>query len=279
MRHCDPAFVPASRIRIRESVGVCAATGVADESAICRAAPLEWASGGPYTRPVSPSATPARRGWFITLEGPEGAGKTTQAEALARHLEGRGLDIVLTREPGGTRLGERLRELLLARSEPGIVPDPLTDALLFNAARRQLVTTVIRPALDAGRTVLCARYANSTTAYQGYGLGVPFEDLRALAAIATDGLKPDLTILLDVAPEVGLGRKAPGDVTRFEAEYDLDFHRRVRTGFLAIAAAEPARFAVIDASRPAVEVTADVAIAADARLGRGEPTASGVRIP
>jgi dTMP kinase len=225
------------------------------------------------------SGEPAHRGWFITLEGPEGAGKTTQAEALARHLEGRGLDVVLTREPGGTWLGERLREILLARSEPGTVPDPLTDALLFNAARRQLVATVIRPALEAGRTVLCARYADSTTAYQGHGLGVPFEALGALAAIATDGLVPDLTILLDVPPEIGLGRKAPGDVTRFEAEYDLAFHRRVRAGFLAIAAAEPDRFVVIDASRPAVEVTADVALAADARLGEGEPTASGVRIP
>ncbi len=124
----------------------------------------------------------------------------------------------------------------------------MTDALLFNAARRQLVTEVIRPALEAGRTVVCARFADSTLAYQGFGAGLPLADLRALETAATDGLQPDLTILLDVPVEDGLARKAPGDVTRFEAEFDLDFHRRVRDGFLALAAAEPERFAVVDAA-------------------------------
>ena len=144
-----------------------------------------------------------------------------------------------TREPGGTWLGERLREVLLARTGSTAPTDALTDAFLFNAARRQLVSEVIGPALSAGRTVLCARFADSTLAYQGYGAGVPLERLRALEAVATDGLRPDLTILLDLPVEAGLARKAPGDVTRFEAEFDLAFHRRVRDGFQALAAAEP----------------------------------------
>jgi len=169
-----------------------------------------------------------------------------------------------------------LREVLLARTAsdspaPSTAADPMTDALLFNAARRQLVTEVIRPALEAGRSVLCARFADSTLAYQGYGTGVELERLRALEAVATDGLRPDLTILLDVPVEAGLARVAPGDVTRFEAEFDLAFHRRVRDGFLALAAAEPERFAVIDATRPADEVAAASADATDRLLGRGEP--------
>jgi len=127
------------------------------------------------------------RGWFITIEGPEGAGKTTQAAALGKHLAGRGLDIHVTREPGGTWLGERLREVLLARTDSAAPTDPLTDALLFNAARRQLVTEVIEPALTAGRSILCARFADSTLAYQGYGAGVPLETLRALEAAGYDG--------------------------------------------------------------------------------------------
>jgi dTMP kinase len=216
------------------------------------------------------------RGWFITLEGPEGAGKTTQAQALVAHLAARGDDVHLTREPGGTWLGERLRDVLLARTTSSAPTDPVTDALLFNAARRQLVTEVIRPELDAGRTVLCARYADSTLAYQGYGAGVPLDRLRTLEMAATDGLRPDLTILLDLPVEMGLGRVAPGDVTRFEAEFDLAFHRRVRDGFLALAAAEPDRFAVIDATRPADEVARDVAAASD-RLLDGEPKGSTLR--
>jgi dTMP kinase len=230
-----------------------------------------------YTRAVTRPGAPAR-GWFITIEGPEGAGKTTQADALARHLMGLGLDVHSTREPGGTWLGERLRDLLLARTDSAAPTDPLTDALLFNAARRQLVTEVIRPALATGRTVVCARFADSTLAYQGYGAGVPLETLRGLEHAATEGLTPDLTILLDVQVEDGLARKAPGDVTRFEAEFDLDFHRRVRAGFLALAAAEPGRFAVVDASRPAPEVAAEAAAAVDRLVHEGEPKAAAARI-
>ncbi len=220
---------------------------------------------------------PPAGGWFITIEGPEGAGKTTQGDALAAHLTQLGLDVHVTREPGGTWLGERLRDVLLARTDSAAPVDPLTDAFLFNAARRQLVAEVVRPGLEAGRTIICARFADSTLAYQGYGAGLDRDLLRTLATVATDGLTADLTILLDVPVEEGLGRKAPGDVTRFEAEYDLDFHRRVRDGFLALAEAEPERFTVIDAGRPTGEVAADVA-AAVARLVRdGEPKSAQMR--
>ena len=212
-----------------------------------------------------------RRGWFITIEGPDGAGKTTQAGALAQHLRDGGLDPLLTREPGGTWLGERIREVLLARTASNVMPDPVTDALLFNAARRQLVVEVLRPALTSGRTVICARYADSTLAYQGYGAGVPLDRLRALEATATDGLQPDLTVLLDLPVTAGLARKAPGDVTRFEAEFDLGFHGRVRDGFLALAAAGPDRFAIVDATRTPAEVATAVNIAVDRLIGTGEP--------
>jgi dTMP kinase len=224
----------------------------------------------PTRKPVAGSGG-TRRGWLITVEGPDGAGKTTQAQRVADHLESRGLDVVLTREPGGTWLGERLRSLLLSRTESTAPGDAVADALLFNAARRQLVVEVIRPALAAGRTVVCARYADSTLAYQGYGAGVPLDQLRALELAATGGLTPDLTVLLDIPVEAGLARKAPGDVTRFEAEFDLDFHRRVRTGLLALASASPDRFVTVDATRPADEVATAVNAAADERLFADEP--------
>ncbi len=222
--------------------------------------------------------TPRDRGWFITIEGPEGAGKTTQADRLVAWLAGRGHDVVSTREPGGTWLGERIREVLLARTGAGGRSDPLTDAFLFDAARRQLVSEVLRPALGDGRTVVCARFADSTLAYQGYGAGVPLHVLRGLEAAATDGLRPDLTILLDLPVEAGLARKAPDDVTRFEAEFDLAFHRRVRDGFLALAEAEPERFAVVDATQELDSVTAAMVRAVDDRLARSEPRPSAARI-
>lgn len=134
----------------------------------------------------------------------------------------------------------------------------MTDALLFNAARRQLVEEILRPALAGGTTVICARYADSTLAYQGAGAGVPLDDLRRLADIATGGLRPDRTILLDVPVEIGLGRKSPEDQTRFEAEFDRAFHERVRAGFLALAAADPARFVVVDATADVDAVTAAI---------------------
>jgi dTMP kinase len=202
---------------------------------------------GGVTRPAS---APEHRGWFITIEGPEGAGKTTQGERLEAHLRDEGIAVLRTREPGGTSLGERLRDLLLAGGPPaGATIDPLTDALLFSAARRQLVEEVIRPAFEAGTTVVCTRFADSTLAYQGFGAGVPLATLRTLEEIATGGLQPDLTILLDLPAEVGLRRKGPSDQTRFELGFDLAFHRRVRDGFLALAEDEPGRFAVVDAEQ------------------------------
>ncbi len=232
-----------------------------------------------YTRSVTRPGRP-HDGWFITIEGPEGAGKTTQATALADHLAEHGRDVLVTREPGGTWLGERIRDILLARTDPADAAapaDPLTDALLFNAARRQLVGEVIRPALEAGRTIVCARFADSTLAYQGYGAGVSLERLHDLELAATDGLTPDLTIVLDLPVEDGLARKAPGDLTRFEAEFDLAFHRRVRDGFLALAVAEPHRFVILDARRPAATVADEAVAAVRRRIGADEPKVSAMR--
>ena len=198
------------------------------------------------------------RGRFITIEGPDGSGKTTQVERLAERLRSAGHEVLVTREPGGTRLGEQLREILLAR-HGGVEPtDALTDAFLFEAARRQLVRQVIRPALADGSIVVCGRYSDSTLAYQGYGAGAPLDVLRAIDAAATDGLRPNLTILLDLPVEVGLARKGPDETTRFEAEQDVAFHRRVRAGFLELAADDPDRFAVVDATQAADDVAHEV---------------------
>jgi dTMP kinase len=184
-----------------------------------------------------------RRGFFLTLEGPEGSGKSTQAHRLAGRLTAAGYHCTLTREPGGTHLGEEVREIILHK----LSPVPAADALLFNAARAQLVAEVIEPALADGNVVICDRFADSTLAYQGYGAGQSVETLRLLAGYATGDLVPDFTILIDLPVEEGLRRKRDGDeINRFESTLDLAFHRRVRDGFLALAAAEPSRFAVLD---------------------------------
>jgi dTMP kinase len=219
-----------------------------------------------------------RRGAFITVDGPDGGGKTTQAERLAAYLRDRGVLVHLTREPGGTWLGERIRDLLLERTGSAAPTDPLADAMLFDAARRQLVQEVIRPSLDAGETVICARFTDSTLAYQGYGAGLDIDVLRRLNDLTTGGLRPDLTIILDVPVEAGLARKAPGDVTRFEAEFDLAFHHRVRQGFLTLAAAEPDRIAVIDATGDIDAVGDEIGALVDERLLRGKPPAPHMRI-
>ena len=197
---------------------------------------------------------------FVSLEGLDGVGKSTQARLLAERLRAAGHEVVECREPGGTPLGDQLRTVVLARD--GGVIEPRTDALLFNAARAQLVGEVINPALATGMTVVCARFADSTLAYQGYGAGVPLDELRVLAGIATQGLVPDLTLLLDIDPAIGLARKADADRTRFEHDFDADFHARVRAGFLELAKGEPSRFRVIDASRDIDAVFADVLEAA-----------------
>ena len=240
-----------------------------------------------YTPAVTPNDAP-RRGWFVTLEGPDGAGKTTQAERLRERGTGAGYEVVLTREPGGTAAGERIRDILLHR-ERGAGIDPRTDALLFNAARAQLVAEVIGPALGRGALVISTRFADSTLAYQGHGGGLPLDELRAIERFATDGLRPDLTILLDLPVEAGLARKSGVEVTRFEADFDLDFHRRVRAGFLALAGDEPDRFVVVDAAASPDVVAREVLRAAATRIpelaragpspaGRDEPARAGERI-
>lgn len=196
-----------------------------------------------------------RRGVFITLEGPDGSGKSSLAARLASVLRTGGCEVVLTREPGSTPLGEQLRRLVLD-TEPAIERTGTADALMFAAARAQHVAEVIRPALERGALVVCDRFADSSLAYQGHGSGVPIEALRVVQRLATDGLVPDLTLLLDLPVEEGLRRKS-AEVTRFEASFDLDYHQRVRDAFLAFAAAEPARFAVLDATGDAPTVLAD----------------------
>jgi len=215
------------------------------------------------------------RGLFVTLEGPEGSGKTVVARRLAEELSRRGRSVRLTREPGGTKLGERVREVLLGRADLGI--SPRADALLFNAARAQLVAEVVWPALDAGEVVVCARFADSTIAYQGYGAGLPIAELRAIGDVATGGLEPDLTILLDVDPEIGIRRKAAGARNRFET-FDLAFHQRVRDGFLALAREEPQRWRVIDSSRHIDLVFADaLAAVAEAAVSPTGPASAPAR--
>jgi dTMP kinase len=188
-------------------------------------------------------------GLFITFEGPEGSGKTTQIRLLAAALAQHDVSTLVTREPGGTSIGNGIRAILLDPVHGEM--SPRAEALLFNAARAQLVDEVIRPALAQGKIVLCDRYADSTLAYQGYGRGQNLAALRKLAAFATGGLSPDLTIFLDIDPWRGLERKQVGvtqEWNRME-EQALAFHQAARRGYLALAAAEPGRWAVIDATQ------------------------------
>jgi dTMP kinase len=206
-------------------------------------------------------------GRLIAFEGVEGAGKSTQLELLRQALERRSKEVVVTREPGGTPAGERVRALLL---DPQLELDPRAEALLFAAARAELVERVIRPALERGAVVLCDRYLDSSLAYQGGARGLgrgPVEDVNRFA---TGGLLPDLVLLLDLDPATGLGRRAR-DPDRIEAQA-LDFHRRVRDAFRDLAAADPERFCVVDASAPVPEVAAQVRAAVLPLLeGSGEP--------
>jgi len=202
-------------------------------------------------------------GLFVTFEGGEGSGKSTQIERLAARLAARGIAAVRTREPGGTPLGEGVRDLLL---DPARRPSAMTEALLLESARAELVATVIRPALAAGRVVLCDRYDDSTLAYQGGGRGLDEAALRALNRAATGGLVPALTLLFDLDPERGLARRSEaGPTNRLDRE-SLEFHLRVRRRYLELAAAEPARWRVLDASAEPERLEAEVWAAVEPRL-------------
>jgi dTMP kinase len=182
---------------------------------------------------------------FITLEGPDGSGKSTQVAPLADRLRALGYDVRITREPGGTFIGDQIRGVLHDLQNTAM--QPRAEILLYSASRAQLVGEAIRPHLERGGVVVCDRYADSTLAYQGYGHGLDLEVLRTITRFATGGLAPDLTLLLDVQAETGLRRrKAAGEWNRLDA-YDLEFHRRVRAGYLELAAAEPKRWIVVPA--------------------------------
>ena len=193
---------------------------------------------------------------FITFEGPEGSGKTSQFKALAECLRQGGHSVVATREPGGTAIGDQVRAVLTSLDNTAM--HPRAEILLFLAARAQLVEEVIRPETALGRIVLCDRYADSTLAYQGYGHGYDRGLLRGLLDFATGGLWPDLTLLLDLDPAAGLQRKKSSEEWNRLDAYALDFHKRVRQGFLEMAQAEPARWVTIDASRSPAEVQSDI---------------------
>lgn len=196
------------------------------------------------------------RGLFITLEGVEGCGKTTQLALLAEHLGRLGRRVATTREPGGTPLAEALRGLLLDPATGAI--SPLSELMMYAAARAQHVHAVIRPALERGDVVLCDRFCDSTLAYQGGGRGLALDQIRTLNTLATGGLAPDCTLLFDLPVEEGLARSGKrGVLDRIEGE-PADFHRRVRASFLDIARAAPERITIIDASAPAEEVFAAV---------------------
>jgi len=193
---------------------------------------------------------------FITLEGPEGSGKTSHIPHLVQHLREKGHTVFPTREPGGTSIGEQIREVLhnLKNAEM----NPRTETLLYQAARAQFVEQILRPHLTAGELVLSDRYADSTIAYQGYGHQQNLEQVRILVQYATGGLVPDLTILLDLDVDLGLKRKKKADEWNRLDAYTVEFHERVRTGYLELAKQEPGRWVVVDAGQPWDAVQTDL---------------------
>ena len=194
----------------------------------------------------------ARRGIFITFEGIEGSGKTTQAERLATAL---GPDVVLTREPGGTHISEQIRDIFLTAD----AITPMTELLLIAAARTQHVDERIRPALHANRTVICDRFIDATVAYQGYRGGIDLSFIHQLNHIATGGLTPDITFILDLPPEIGLSRQEQGAVVRDRLDKEsLESHRKVREGYLSVANANPHRIKLIDATQSPDAIHAEV---------------------
>jgi len=189
---------------------------------------------------------------FITFEGGDGSGKSVQSHRLYRRLQKEGYHALITREPGGTRLGEAVTRWLKWQAET--ILSPTTELLLFNTSRAHLVSEVITPALSQGKVVICDRFDDSTLAYQGYGRGLDVATIAEINRVATNGLKPDLTFLLDVPPSVGLERKCATPADRFEQE-DPAFHDRVRQGYLALAHSEPGRWYILDGSRPRDELS------------------------
>ena len=203
---------------------------------------------------------------FLTFEGSDGSGKTTQIHLLAQHLRTAGHTVLTTREPGGTRIGDGIRQLLLDLAHTEM--NARAETLLFNAARAQIVAEVIRPALAAGNIVLCDRFADSTLAYQGYGHQQDIAELERLIAYATGGLRPDLTIYLDIPPADGIRRnrgRADGDWNRLDAQ-ELSFYQRVEHGYRQLIAQQPHRWTVINASRARQEVHYDVVQALQQKL-------------
>jgi dTMP kinase len=201
---------------------------------------------------------------LITVEGVEGSGKSTQCVRLAQHLSARGLEVVRTSEPDGTPLGSRVRALFEA---DGPTPTPLTQTFLFMAARQEHVTRVIAPALARGAVVISDRYADATVAYQGYGQGMDVQTIRELNMLATGGVLPDLTLVLDLDPAAGMRRIRGRALDTFE-KMDTAFHRRVREGYLEIARADKNRVVVLDADREPDALHADVVRAVDELLAR-----------
>jgi dTMP kinase len=205
--------------------------------------------------------------YFITLEGPDGGGKTLQATRLVEHLNQRGFNALLTREPGGTPISDQIRKILERLDNTAM--DPRTEFLLFSASRAQHVNQIITPHLEKGGIVVCDRYFDSSLAYQGFGHQLDLETLREVTAFATEGLTPDLTLLLDLPVEEGLQRRQQGgDWNRLDA-YELAFHQRVRQGYARLAADAPERWVTIDAARDMHEVWEDVWATVEARLGAG----------
>ncbi len=193
---------------------------------------------------------------FITFEGSEGSGKTSQIGPLAKYLSEAGYNVLATREPGGTKIGDQVRDILHDHRNSEM--HTRTEILLFQASRAQLIEQIIRPHLEQGGIVLSDRYADSTLAYQGYGRGEDLDQLRMVLRYATCGLKPDLTLLLDLDVEEGLRRRAQGgEWNRLDA-LELEFYQRVRQGYYDLVKAEPERWVIIDASRPMDQVQSDI---------------------
>jgi dTMP kinase len=202
---------------------------------------------------------------FITLEGPEGSGKSTHASRLAEYLRSKGRDVLLTREPGGTSIGDQIRAILNDHANAAM--QPRAEILLFCASRAQLISQMIRPHLAQGGTVVCDRFADSTLAYQGYGRGLDRRVLRSISDFATNRLLPDVTLLLDLPVEVGLARRrrSDSDWNRLDAQ-EVDFHRRVRDGYLKLARRSPKRWIRIDADREEEEVWSQILRAVSSRI-------------